>query len=108
MASVIFCGVPPAGDRIKGESVARATTKVEEGILKNEGMREEGAEKKMRSTVVCVTGGAGYIGSWLVRKLLGRGCVVHATLTNLGTCGDRTPDLRSTFHCSLADDEHIS
>ncbi|KAL6657639.1 hypothetical protein ACP70R_005419 [Stipagrostis hirtigluma subsp. patula] len=35
---------------------------------------------------VCVTGGSGYIGSWLVKKLLGRGCVVHATLRNLGTC----------------------
>lgn len=35
-------------------------------------------------TVVCVTGGSGYLGSWLVRKLLGRGCVVHATLRSLG------------------------
>nr|ABY68564.1 NADPH HC toxin reductase-like protein [Zea mays] len=34
-------------------------------------------------TVVCVTGGSGYLGSWLVRKLLGRGCVVHATLRSL-------------------------
>ncbi|WVZ66617.1 hypothetical protein U9M48_015808 [Paspalum notatum var. saurae] len=42
-------------------------------------------EEKARSTVVCVTGGGGYIGSWLVRKLLGRGCVVHATLRSLGT-----------------------
>ncbi|KAF2923775.1 hypothetical protein DAI22_07g219000 [Oryza sativa Japonica Group] len=33
---------------------------------------------------VCVTGAAGYIATWLVKKLLGRGCVVHATLRDLG------------------------
>nr|CAB3458530.1 unnamed protein product [Digitaria exilis] len=37
-----------------------------------------------KSRLCCVTGAAGYIGSWLVRKLLDRGCVVHATLRNLG------------------------
>ncbi|XP_050228304.1 anthocyanidin reductase ((2S)-flavan-3-ol-forming)-like [Mercurialis annua] len=32
---------------------------------------------------VCVTGGSGYIGSWLINKLLHRGYTVHATLRNL-------------------------
>ncbi|KAI3890908.1 hypothetical protein MKX03_023260 [Papaver bracteatum] len=33
--------------------------------------------------VVCVTGGSGFIGSWLVRLLLDGGYTVHATVQNL-------------------------
>ncbi|BAT87864.1 putative anthocyanidin reductase [Vigna angularis] len=32
---------------------------------------------------VCVTGGSGYIGSWLIKKLLDKGYTVHATLRDL-------------------------
>ncbi|XP_027930441.1 putative anthocyanidin reductase isoform X1 [Vigna unguiculata] len=32
---------------------------------------------------VCVTGGSGYIGSWLINKLLAKGHTVHATLRDL-------------------------
>jgi uncharacterized protein YbjT (DUF2867 family) len=35
-------------------------------------------------SLVCVTGGSGFVGSWLVRLLLGRGYTVHATVKNLG------------------------
>ncbi|XP_027164454.1 cinnamoyl-CoA reductase 1 [Coffea eugenioides] len=36
-----------------------------------------------KEEVVCVTGGSGYIGSWLVRLLLDRGYTVHATVKDL-------------------------
>ncbi|KAI5576753.1 hypothetical protein BDE02_09G066200 [Populus trichocarpa] len=36
-----------------------------------------------KGEVVCVTGGSGCIGSWLVRLLLDRGYTVHATAKNL-------------------------
>ncbi|RWV93004.1 hypothetical protein GW17_00044567 [Ensete ventricosum] len=37
-----------------------------------------------KTSRVCVTGGSGYIGSWLVKKLLERGYNVHATVRNSG------------------------
>lgn len=37
----------------------------------------------MAMEVVCVTGGSGFIGSWLVRLLLDRGYTVHATVKDL-------------------------
>ncbi|XP_057766518.1 putative anthocyanidin reductase isoform X2 [Salvia miltiorrhiza] len=38
--------------------------------------------KKMEGKTYCVTGSTGYIGSWLVKSLLQRGCTVHATFRN--------------------------
>ncbi|KAL3649506.1 hypothetical protein CASFOL_005909 [Castilleja foliolosa] len=38
----------------------------------------------MMKTKVCVTGGAGYLASFLIKHLLERGYIVHATLRNLG------------------------
>nr|QVG73958.1 cinnamoyl CoA reductase [Asarum sieboldii] len=45
----------------------------------------------MSKEVVCVTGGSGFIGSWIVRLLLERGYTVHATVQNLN-------DERETKH----------
>ncbi|GJM92698.1 hypothetical protein PR202_ga09191 [Eleusine coracana subsp. coracana] len=38
--------------------------------------------------LVCVTGGSGFIGSWLVHRLLDRGYTVHATVKNLQDEGE--------------------
>ncbi|KAL3618562.1 hypothetical protein CASFOL_037644 [Castilleja foliolosa] len=46
--------------------------------------------------VVCVTGGSGFIGSWIVHLLLRRGYTVHATVKNLG-------DERETKHLEAMD-----
>lgn len=35
--------------------------------------------------VVCVTGGSGYIGSWLISLLIDRGYSVHATVKDLSS-----------------------
>lgn len=38
----------------------------------------------MEKTKVCVTGGSSFLGSRLVKKLLEKGYIVHATLRTLG------------------------
>ncbi|XP_049391310.1 putative anthocyanidin reductase isoform X1 [Solanum stenotomum] len=50
-------------------------------IEKNKDLSME--DKHRSSMVVCVTGGSGYIASFLVKKLLENGYKVHATLRNL-------------------------
>lgn len=52
-------------------------------------MEEQRIWPKMDEKVVCVTGGSGFIGSWLVRQLLERGYTVHATLQNLSDPKER-------------------
>lgn len=36
------------------------------------------------ATTVCVTGATGFIGSWIVMRLLERGYIVHATVRDPG------------------------
>ncbi|KAF8394871.1 hypothetical protein HHK36_018808 [Tetracentron sinense] len=43
---------------------------------------------KEKEETVCVTGGSGYIGSWLVRLLLDRGYTVHATVKDIKNEGE--------------------
>lgn len=48
------------------------------------GTEQQSRRKEMaKKEVVCVTGGSGGIGSWLVLLLLDRGYTVHATVKNL-------------------------
>lgn len=49
--------------------------------------KEEEEEKK----VVCVTGGSGYIASWLVKLLLSRGYTVRASVRDLSKTENTNP-----------------
>ncbi|KAM7527634.1 hypothetical protein LguiB_031044 [Lonicera macranthoides] len=58
-------------------------------------------EKK--GEVVCVTGGSGFIGSWLVRLLLGRGYTVHAIVKDLSQFTVPLFDEKETKHLQALD-----
>nr|CAB3478725.1 unnamed protein product [Digitaria exilis] len=49
---------------------------------------DSGGAARRRDDLVCVTGGSGFIGSWLVRILLDRGYTVNATVKNLEDEGE--------------------
>ncbi|CAD6229280.1 unnamed protein product [Miscanthus lutarioriparius] len=51
-------------------------------------MEAAGDSAGARGGLLCVTGGSGFIGSWLVRLLLDRGYTVHATVKNLQDEGE--------------------
>ena len=53
-----------------------------EAILKRKPLTER--EKRARLTTVCVTGGAGYVASHLIVRLLAAGHTVHATYRPAG------------------------
>ncbi|KAJ6301033.1 hypothetical protein OIU77_015356 [Salix suchowensis] len=46
-------------------------------------MEEEKKTERALPPTYCVTGANGYIGSWLVKVLLQRGYMVHATVRHL-------------------------
>ncbi|KAK4763425.1 hypothetical protein SAY87_012863 [Trapa incisa] len=58
---------------------------------------------------VCVTGGSGCIGSWLVRLLLERGYVVHATVQNLTSPINLSDECRklNIFAVDEAETKHL-
>ncbi|CAN6355763.1 unnamed protein product [Urochloa humidicola] len=54
----------------------------------DDAMATAGDGAPARGGLVCVTGGSGFIGSWLVRYLLDRGYTVHATVKNIQDEGE--------------------
>lgn len=57
----------------------------------SEEWRESMSSEGSRSEVVCVTGGSGFIGSWVVCLLLRRGYIVHATVQDISLSNASSP-----------------